>query len=158
MTRGGQKYFDNFWGLNKAVLGSVSDPQNRCGYKLKFSKEFFHARGHSMCPRGGLTPGVDRRGAIIARRTVGRARGSCPHTSTRTLQQDVPPHGEQTELLAGDSAPSANATTQPFSRIAWPMTALRRLFLCHGSRVGAPITTPQAGHLSFYLHILNIIL
>ena len=26
MTRGGQKYFDNFWGLNKAVLGSVSDP------------------------------------------------------------------------------------------------------------------------------------
>ena len=125
---------------------------------MKRSERVFPFMRPCMSPRGELTWLVDRRGATIARRTVGRARGSCPHTSTRTLQQDVPPHGEQTELLAGDSAPSANATTQPFSRIAWPMTALRRLFLCHGSRVGAPITTPQVGHLSFYLHILNIIL
>jgi len=52
-----------------------------------------------MSPRGGLTPGVDRRGAIIARRTANRARSACPHTWTGALRSGAPPDGEQTAGL-----------------------------------------------------------
>jgi hypothetical protein len=68
--------------------------------------------GTRLCaiPLGELTQPACRGGATsIARKTVTRARGACPHTWTGALRSGAPPDGEQTDLLADESAPSAAA-------------------------------------------------
>ena len=47
---------------------------------------------------------ADRRGATVVRRTIDRAKGTCPHTWTCALQQVAPPDREQTEPLSDDCA------------------------------------------------------
>ena len=83
--------------------------------------------------RGELTRLADRRGATLARRTVGWAGGACPHTWTWHLRSPIGchPDGEQAELLVDEtaSAPSADATTVLLTNRMATMTEVRRLFL-----------------------------
>ncbi len=85
-----------------------------------------------MSPQGELTRWVDRRGATIARRTVGWEIGTGvpTHTAPRpALSSRVPPPTESRLNCWQMTLPPLQMLPQPFPRRAWPMTEVRRLFL-----------------------------